>query len=344
MSFGSRDSGEVAGGWLAAGFKWRGDKRVTRAIWALVAIAAIWLVASQYFSKTPPAYFLELLIIQSLYAISVNLLIGYANLPSLGQAAFFGVGAYAAALTIQGVPLWISLLIATVVAAVMAGLVGVLALRTSGIAFANVTLAFGQVLFIFASNTRLVGGENGITGVTPKDVSPQQLWLIIVVISVVSIFAMWWILRSPFGDTLKAIRDNAVRASSLGIPVFRYRLVLFIIAGGFAGVAGALFGYATGIATADVFHWTRSGEPIIMCILGGRGKFLGPALGAIALTTLLQQVGQGSTAYMVYVGVILLVMLTALPHGLLSLPERIRSILTSRPFLGQGKGKEAGQL
>lgn len=294
-----------------------------RIFYVAIAIAGIVFVAVEALGPTPPNYFLEMILIQILYAMSVNILIGYAHLPSLGQAGFFGAGAYSAALTIQGVPLLLSLLISVVLTGILAFLVGLLAVRTSGITFANVTLAFGQMLYLIAANTDWVGGENGLLATIPRDVTPQHLWLIIVFLVALGCAAIWWIFKTPFGETIIATRDNPDRATSLGISNFRYRLAAFVIAGALAGLAGALYAFATGIVTADTLYWSRSGEPIIMVLLGGSKKFWGPAIGAIALTFILQQVGQGSTLYLIYVGAILLGVLFLLPNGLLSIPSRL---------------------
>jgi branched-chain amino acid transport system permease protein len=314
--------------WLALQVAPSNRRRLRRLLAIAVAALGLVFVFAEALATTPPSFFFEIVLIQVLYAMSVNVLIGYAHLPSFGQAAFFGSGAYAAALTIQGVPFFASLLIAIAVSGILAFLLGLLAIRTSGITFANVTLAFGQMLYLIAANTNLVGGENGLLATIPREISPQYLWLVIVGCVVAGCALIWWIFRTPYGETILAIRDNPERASSLGISIFRYRLTAFVLAGALAGLAGALYAYATGIVTADTLYWSRSGEPIIMCLLGGTKKFFGPIVGAIALTTILQQVGQGSTGYLIYVGGILLLVLILLPQGLLSIPARVRQILS----------------
>lgn len=311
--------------------------------WIVLGLAGIGAVFSQLLSSTPPSYLLEVIVIQVLYAMSVNILIGYANLPSFGQAAFFGTGAYSVALVIQGVPLGIALLLAIGTSAVLAFLLGLLAVRTTGITFANVTLAFGQMLYLIAANTNLVGGDNGMLVMLPREVSFHGLWLVIVGCVVAGCLVIWWMLRTPFGETLLAVRDNPVRASSLGISTFRYRMTAFVVAGALAGLAGGLYALATGIVTADTLYWTRSGEPIIMCLLGGSKRFFGPVVGAVALTLILQQVGQGSTGYLIYVGAILLIVLILLPQGILSIPRRIREVLSSSRRAEAASGEVIGR-
>lgn len=313
--------------------RWLGATRrqwCARVGWLAVIIVAVVGVVSEATSEIAPSYFWEIVLVQVLYAMSVNVLIGYAHLPSFGQAAFFGTGAYAVALTIQGVPFLASLLIAMAVSGVLALFLGLIAVRTSGITFANVTLAFGQMLYLVAANTDLVGGENGKTALLPESMTPQGFWLVLVACVVLGCWFVWWIFRTPFGETVVAIRDNPERAASLGVSVFRYRLSVFVLSSTLAGLAGALFAAATGIVTADTLYWTRSGEPIIMCLLGGTRRFFGPVVGAIALTTLLQQVGQGSSAYLIWVGSVLLVVLIVMPRGLLTLPSRLRSMFRTR--------------
>lgn len=312
---------------------------LVRTIGIAIAVIALLFVFVEATAATPPSFFFEIILIQVLYAMSVNVLIGYAHLPSFGQAAFFGTGAYAAALSIQGVPLYASLMIAIGFSGLLALLLGFLAIRTSGITFANVTLAFGQMLYLIAANTNLVGGENGLLATIPPEITPQYLWLLIVVCVTGGCALIWWIFKTPYGETIVAIRDNPERATSLGVSNFRYRLTIFVFAGALAGLAGALYAYATGIVTADTLYWSRSGEPIIMCLLGGSRKFFGPVIGAITLTTILQQVGQGSTGYLIYVGGILLVVLILLPQGILSIPARVREVLKKRRPGPSGEGE-----
>ena len=311
-----------------------------RAGWAALAVVLLVGVIGQATGDGPPSYFWQIVLIQVLYAMSVNVLVGYAHLPSLGQAAFFGTGAYAVALTLQGMPLLLSLLLAAGLSAVLALVLGLVAVRTSGITFANVTLALGQMLFLVAANTDLVGGENGKVVLMPESVTLHQYWLLLVALVVLGCASIWWIFRTPFGETVVALRDNPERAESLGVSVYRYRLAIFVFAGLLAGLAGALYAVSTGIVTADTLYWARSGEPIIMCLLGGTKRFFGPVVGAVALTALLQQVGQGSSAYLMWVGGILLVVLVLLPHGLLSLPDRLRSMAGGRrrPLREQEEG------
>lgn len=301
-----------------------------RAGWTALIVVLVYGVIAQATGETPPSYFWQIVLIQVLYAMSVNVLVGYAHLPSLGQAAFFGTGAYAVALTLQGMPLLVSLAVAAGLSGALALVLGAVAVRTSGITFANVTLALGQMLFLVAANTNLVGGENGKVVLLPASVSLHEFWLLLVALVVAGCASIWWVFRTPFGETVVALRDNAERAQSLGVSVYRYRLAVFVFAGVLAGLAGALYAVSTGIVTADTLYWARSGEPIIMCLLGGTKRFLGPVVGAVALTALLQQVGQGSSAYLIWVGGILLVVLIVLPHGLLSIPDRVRSLLGLR--------------
>lgn len=301
-----------------------------RAGWVLLGIVVLVGVVKQATGETPPSYFWQIVLVQVLYAMSVNVLVGYAHLPSLGQAAFFGTGAYTVSLTIAGMPLLMSLAVGTLLAGALALVLGAVAVRTSGITFANVTLALGQMLFLVAANTDLVGGENGKVVLLPEGVSLHQYWLLLVALVVAGCAAIWWVFRTPFGETVVAVRDNAERAESLGVSVYRYRLAVFVFASVLAGLAGALYAVSTGIVTADTLYWARSGEPIIMCLLGGTKRFFGPVVGAVALTALLQQVGQGSSAYLMWIGGILLVVLIVLPHGLLSVPDRIRALRGGR--------------
>ncbi len=298
--------------------------------YALVAACTLGVFVSQLTGGSAPSFFLELILVQILYATSVNLLIGYSNLPSFGQAAFFGSGAYTAALVAGDVNIFFALALAVVVSAAIAAALGTLVVRTSGIAFANITLAFGQMLYLLVFNTKLVGGENGIAGVGFRPLSPTDFWILLNVCVVGGVALLWWLLKTPFGVTLLAIRDNPARATALGVGVYGFRLKAFTIAGAFAGLAGALFAFSIGIVTPDLLNWTRSGDPIIMSVLGGSKFFLGPAVGAMVLTTLVQHVGGSSAAYLLYVGGILLAILIIAPRGLLSIPQEIRRLLRNR--------------
>jgi branched-chain amino acid transport system permease protein len=175
-----------------------------------------------------------------------------------------------------------------------------------------------------------LGGYNGMPGITAPALGPINLldqrtfWYFTLVCVCLGLAAFWQIGRSPFGHMLAAIRENPVRAAYLGINVRAYRAVAFTLAGCGAGLAGGLSAYANQIVTPSALYWTQSATPIIMLLLGGRFRFWGPAIGAVIMTWLIQDLSDITPAYIFYVGVILLLVLTVLPRGIVSLPAVLR--------------------
>jgi branched-chain amino acid transport system permease protein len=273
----------------------------------------------------------EDVVIQILFATSVNLLLGYANIPSFGQAAFYGAGAYTVAVLAQANwPPVVALAAAIAVAAALALATGLVTSRVTGLAFSMVTLAIGQVIYTFVLQSNTVGGEGGMSGVAPPAhglfglTNPTHLWWFIVAVAAVGMVGLWWVVSSPFGRALTAIREDPKRAAFLGIGVRRYRIAAFVIAGAAGGLAGGLYAYSASIVAPSVLNWTQSASPIMMALVGGIHTFLGPALGAILLTWLLYVLGQATPAYLLYVGIILLAFLLAVPRGLVALPDLVR--------------------
>ncbi|HEX5493698.1 MAG TPA: branched-chain amino acid ABC transporter permease [Mycobacteriales bacterium] len=265
--------------------------------------------------------------VQVLFATSVNLLFGEAGIPSFGQAAFFGVGAYTVALGVgHGWSPPLLLLAAIGCAGLAAGLTGLLTWRTTGLAFAMLTLAVAQACYTLVIRTDAFGGFNGIPSVTIEPVAglrlddPTVFWYFLAGCVGLGVLAFWRISRSPFGHTLRSIRQDEVRAAFLGVNVRAYRVLAFTLAGCGAGLAGALFGYANQIVTPDAMFWTGSATPIIMLLLGGMGYFLGPAAGAVLFTWLLHYLNEITTSFLFVTGLLLLAVLIFLPRGLLSLP------------------------
>jgi branched-chain amino acid transport system permease protein len=287
------------------------------------------LVAVPFVLTTGPLFLATSIVIAILFATSTNLLFGRAGIPSFGQAAFYGAGAYTVALASQAdwqLPL--ALIAAVAVASLLAGIAALITYRLTGLAFSMITLAFSQVAYLVVIKSQTLGGYDGIPGVFGPKIGPfnpankTTLWFIIVIVAVVALFVFRRIWYSPFGYTLLAIKSDPVRASYLGVSVRTYRAVAFIIAGGGAGLAGGLTAYASKIVTSDSLAWTESAVPIIMLLLGGAAYFWGPAVGAILLSLALYYFNQVSNLYLLFVGILLLIVLIALPRGLLSLTER----------------------
>lgn len=230
----------------------------------------------------------------ALFAVSLDLLLGYAGLLSFGHAAFWGSSAYTTGLVALrlGAPFPLAVLAGALLAMVLAVPIGLLAVRRTGIYFAMVTLAFAQMLYFVANRWRSVtGGENGLQGIPRTlpglDLSqPFYFYYAALPLVLLGLVAAWRVVHSPFGRVLVAIRDNPARARSLGYPVDRYKVLAFVISAGLAGVAGGVYAISQGFASLQEVYWTTSGEVVIMTVLGGIGTLWGSVLGATILVQL----------------------------------------------------------
>jgi branched-chain amino acid transport system permease protein len=307
----------------------------------LGALAALLLLAAPWLLREFHLHLLTEILILALFATAFNLLFGYTGLLSFGQAAYFGVGAYATALCLKGVvpSLPLAILAAALASAALAAIIGYLCVRRDEIYFAMVTLAFGQLVFAVLWRWRgVTGGSDGIGGIprTELGVGPLSIdlarteayYYFTLAVVALCLYLIFRLTRSPLGLTLRAIRDNPRRVDYLGIPMRRYRLISFVCAGFFTGVAGALFAPYQGTVAPTLADWIVSAEPVMMTLLGGPGVFLGPALGA-ALFLILKETIQVYTDYWPLVlgsAVILLVLFLpkGVAHVLLARPSRLR--------------------
>ena len=224
----------------------------------------------------------------ALFAVALDLLLGYTGLLSFGHAAFWGSSAYATGLIAieTGLPFYVAVLGGAVVAAVIAVPIAVLSVRRSGIYFAMVTLAFAQLIFFTANQWRSVtGGENGLQGI-PRNLFGLDLadsfyfYYAALPVILLGLWAAWRVVHSPFGRVMVAIRENPARARALGYPVDRYKVQVFVISAFLAGVAGGIYAVGHGFASLQEVYWTTSGKVVVMNILGGMGTLWGPVLGA----------------------------------------------------------------
>lgn len=275
------------------------------------------------------------ILVLGLFAMSFNLIYGYMGQISFGHAAFFGLGAYATAILFRTfsegtgeigyLEFFVSLLAGPPVAAVGAAIIGIFCVRLTGIYFAILTLAFGELLFfVIFSWYGFTGGDNGIQRLLPPPFfrDATAYYYLTLAIVIVTAAAMWRITQSPFGYMLRAIRDNQQRTRFLGIDVRRYMLINFTIAGGVAGVAGALWGPFTRSVGPLLLGWQESGIAVFMAVLGGSGFFAGPMVGSIVYT-FLQAFVTGFTVYWpLTIGVTILVIVLFSPGGLLGLLEK----------------------
>lgn len=236
----------------------------------------------------------------ALFACAFNLLIGFTGLLSFGHAAFLGAAGYATghALKFWGVPTEAGLLIGLGSGAALGFVMGALAIRRSGIYFSMITLALAQMLFFFFLQAPFTGGEDGLQGV-PRGrflglidlTSDLALYYMVLGIFVVSFLLIYRTVHSPFGQVLKAIRENEPRAMSLGYDTARFKLLAFVLSAALAGLAGATKTLVLGFATLTDAHWSTSGLVILMVLVGGMGTMLGPILGALVIVALENKVG-----------------------------------------------------
>ena len=225
----------------------------------------------------------------ALFAAAFNLLIGYVGLLSFGHAAFFGTGAYVTGYVAKA---WgwtpeLAVIAGGLAGAALGLIVGFLAIKRKGIYFSMITLALSQMIFFIAVQVPFTGGEDGLQSIPRGKLfgvidltSTNAMYFFVLAVFLVGVFILWRVVHSPFGQILKAIRENEARSISLGYDVARYKLIAFMISSTFAGLAGGLKALVTQIASLTDITWQTSGEVILMTILGGIGTTLGPLVGA----------------------------------------------------------------
>jgi branched-chain amino acid transport system permease protein len=259
-----------------------------------------------------------------LFAVALDLLLGYGGLLSFGHAAFWGSAAYAAGIAAQrwGLPFPLAALAGTLVAMLLALLIGYLSVRRSGIYFAMVTLAFAQMIFYVVNQWRgVTGGENGLQGI-PRTllgldlVSPTAFYYAALPIVVLGLAAAYRVVHSPFGHVIVAIRDNEARVRALGYPAAHYKLMLFVLSAGLAGLAGGLFSVSHGFTALETVHWTTSGTVVMMTVLGGIGTLWGSMIGAALVLLLRDWLSTWTDAWGVITGAIFALVVLSFRRGI----------------------------
>lgn len=269
------------------------------------------------------------ILIYALFDMSLNVLVGYAGNVSFGHAAYFAIGGYSCAilLTTYEWPLYTSLPSAVLLSALCAAVIGFFCVRLTDIYFAMLTLAFAMLVWSVAFKWRsLTGGDDGFLGVALPELLSSRAGFYYFCQLVVwgSIAALWMVCRSPFGRALTAIRENPLRAESIGLNARFLRLAAFVVAGTFAGIAGALFAmYNRGMYVESAF-WPESAQVLIMVLLGGMYSFFGPALGAAVLYLLDVLTNQYTEHWPAVLGTILLIVVLVAPDGLVGSLRRYR--------------------
>jgi branched-chain amino acid transport system permease protein len=281
-------------------------------------------------------FYLQLLtkiMILAIFAMSLDLLVGFTGLVSFGHAAYFGLAAYvlvALSPPYQPANLWLTLAAAIAASSFAALLIGALVLRTSGVYFIMATLAFAQMLYSFFAESGAVGGSDGVYiyfkpeapvfGMKLFDLEQTAdfFYVALAAMSVVYVL-LRVILDSLFGRVLIGIRDNEQRMRSLGYQTFRYKLTAFVISGGLAGLAGYFAAAQFGFVNPEILNWHRSGEVLIFVVLGGMGTLIGPAAGAFVMVLLEDFIAGLTTHWLLPMGIFVIVAVLALPHGIAGL-------------------------
>jgi len=309
----------------------RDDKALQRKIFIGLALLLVAAPMVLY-----PVYLMKVLCF-ALFALAFNLLLGYGGLLSFGHAAYFGMASYLSAYSAKmwGLTPELAILLGTATAALLGLVFGSLAIRRQGIYFSMITLALAQMAFFFALQAKFTGGEDGIQavprgslfGVIPLD-DDRAMYALVAVVFFFGMLAIYRIIHSPFGQVLKAIRDNENRAVSLGYRVNQYKLAVFVLSATLAGLAGATKAIVFQLASLTDVHWSMSGEVVLMTLVGGMGTVFGPIVGALVIVTMETYLAQFGAWVTVIQGCVFVLCVLLFREGIVGLIARI----TRRPL------------
>jgi branched-chain amino acid transport system permease protein len=273
----------------------------------------------------------------SILVMSVDLLLGYTGLPSLGQAAYLGVGAYFTAILATryefglGMDFWVVIVLGFLSGAVLAAIFGLLAIRATGVYFLMITLALGQCVWGLAYRwNSLTGGDNGMNlAENPKfaglDLSDEVTFFYLVfAIFAVSLLALFILVRSPFGRSLVGIRERELRMQILGYNTWLHKYVAFVIAGGFGGLSGVLWAHTAGIVSPETVILTTSVDALLMAVLGGAGTLVGGVIGAFIVFGLREYLSTLVPWWQYVLGAVYVLTILFLPRGLMGIPAWLR--------------------
>ena len=273
------------------------------------------------------------IIILAMAAVSLNLIMGYGGMVSFGHAIYIGIGGYVVGILAQegflsGFLQWPAALL---VSGLFAAAIGALCLRTRGVYFIMITLAFAQLLYYVAVGLDRYGGDDGLTMyrrsefVRPLNMSDKTQFYYVSLILLFGVMALIWkLINSRFGMVIQGSRSNDLRMQAIGFPTYRYRLVCFIIAGTLCGLAGALLGNHTDFVSPSMMYWTRSGDLIVMVVLGGMGSVVGPLIGAVALLVLEEALSGITEYWQIILGPMLLLVVLFARGGIDGLLAKVR--------------------
>lgn len=268
------------------------------------------------------------ILVFALAATSLNLILGFGGMVSFGHAAFVGVGAYTVGILMQhGISsAWLAWPLAMAVSALLALLIGAISLRTQGVYFIMITLAFAQMLYYLAVSLKAYGGDDGLSlpgrSTLGFELTDTALYYVTLALLVATIVFITRLLNARFGQALQAIRENEVRMAALGYAVLRYKLVAFTLAGALAGLAGALLANQGSFVSPSLMQWSQSGMLMVMVILGGVGHVLGGLVGAAAFLLMEEFLGHMTEHWQLGLGALLLLVVLVAPQGLMSLLKR----------------------
>ena len=284
---------------------------------ALVVLCLVPLVLPRFY-----VYLLSIILLYGLLAMSNNFPLGFGGIYQLHHAVFYGIGAYGTALVItkSGLSPWLAFLIGPLVAAALSLVMGLICIRLSKLYFGMLQISLGSLVWAIVYRWySFTGGDDGIHGISVPDIisSYKGAYYFTLVITGVSLYIMYRILKSPYGSALQGIRDNPVRSAMIGVNVKRHQLLALIIAGFFAGVAGTLFVVVDNTVFPDMMFWTLSMEVVIMCLLGGWLTFMGPMLGAAMIVLIRTFVSTYTVYWALVLGIIFMLVIFFLPNGVL---------------------------
>jgi branched-chain amino acid transport system permease protein len=306
-------------------------QKINMGVWVLLLTMPLWMNAVGGYTVLASQ-----VVILGLAAMALNFLLGYTGVLSFGHAAYFGLGAYGCGMTIKylvpSTP--VGILVGVAVGAIAAMIIGAMIVRLRGVYFAMVTIAFGQVFYFITFRWNdVTGGDDGLGGWSRKalDLGFTQIdiagndtvfYYFVLVLFALATALMAWILRSPFGHTLLAIRENERRALFLGIPVNKHIWISFVISCAFASLAGALYALLNNFTDPRALYWGQSGNFVIMAVLGGMRSFWGPLIGAAIFVVLQDFVSSHTQNWMSFVGLFFVLVVLFFPRGVLGILMR----------------------
>ncbi len=284
-------------------------------IGALVLLCVVPLALPRFY-----VYIISIIMLYGLLAVSNNLVLGFGGIFQLHHAVFYGTGAYATALVItkSGLSPWLAFIAGPVAAALLSLVMGIICIRLSKLYFGMLQISLGSLVWAVVYRWySFTGGDDGIHGISVPDIlsSGMGSYFFTLIVTALSLYVMYRVLRSPFGSVLQGIRDNPVRSEMIGVNVMAHQLLALVIAGFFAGVAGTLFVVVDNTVFPDMIFWTLSMEIVIMCLLGGWFSFLGPMLGAAIIVAIRTFVSTFTVYWALVLGIIFVFVIFFLPNG-----------------------------